>query len=287
MKEEIRNIVDLSDHGVDLSVYHPEKALHLEWKDVTKEPLEKIAELSARIEMIERVQGNRKLALIRQRLSEKYADRKAFAKAVFAHFPERKDFGTFCRKIVYPFLDAKMTNQSEYKVMRELLELPAEPVEPFELVYLKQMRGLIQRLMDPLDLFVSHFPLLWRNREGICNTPELASSLPGRFGFFRGCSHHATLGEILYLYNDGKLRYGLDCPNCNTELLLYRTGGLMSGKGSSSGFCPNCGYRKYDDHGVNSRGRAFLNHSFSCPKVETKWTMVDLIASLKNYESGV
>ena len=38
MKEEIRNIVDLSDHSVDLSTYCPEKGLYLELPVLMNKP---------------------------------------------------------------------------------------------------------------------------------------------------------------------------------------------------------------------------------------------------------
>ncbi|GEM_PF-4632978 len=285
MSEEIRNIVDLSDRSVDLSEYRPEKGLQLEWEDVTKGPLEKIAELTERIDALERERREHRVAFIWQKLRERFTDRKAFAKAVFSNYPERKDFGTFCRKIVYPFLNAKFTHDPEYEVMRSMLELPTEVPESFELYSLKIERSACQRVYAPLALFINNFPLLWHYREGICNTPELASISPGCFGFFKACNLRSTLGKILYLYNDGKLRYGCDCPECNTELLLYHTGGLMSGAGDSSGFCPNCGYKKYDNHGVNRNGRAFLDNKFACPKVETQWTMADLVVALKKCKS--
>ena len=281
MAEEIKKIVDLSDRNVDLSEYRPEKGLHLKWGDVTKEPLEKIAELTERIDALERERREHRIASIWEKLTEKFTDRKAFAKAVFSHYPERKDFGTFCRKIVYPFLEAKLTNAPEYEVMQSMLGLSPDPPISFQLFCLPRIRSTIQQSIDPLFLFIENFPLIWRYREGICNTPELASILPYCFGFFRACNHHSTVGEILYLYNAGKLRYECDCPNCNTELLLYHTGGLMSGYGDSSAFCPNCGYKKYDNHGVNRNGRDFFDNKFACPKVETKWTMADLVAALK------
>lgn len=285
MSEIIQNIVDLSDRSIDLSAYRPEKALHLEWMDVTKGPLEMIAKLTKQIDTFERERREHRVAWIWQRLTEMYTDRKAFAKAVFLHYPERKDFGTFCRKIVYPFLEAKITNAPEYEVMQSMLGLSADTPRSFQLFSLPRIRSAILQSIDPLFLFIENFPLLWRYREGICNTPELASILPGCFGFFKACNRHATLGELLYLYNEGKLRYGKDCPSCHTELLLYHTGGLLSGAGSSSGFCPNCGYKKYDNHGVNRNGRAFLDSKFACPKVETQWTIADLVSSLKKYEN--
>ena len=284
MSEEIGNIVNLSDHSVDLSVYRPEKALHLEWMDVTKRPLEMIAELTERIDALERERREHRVAWIWQKLTDKFTDRKAFARAVFSQYPERKDFGTFCRKIVYPFLEGKLTSDPEYAVMQSMLGLSADMPISFQLFSLPQTRSAIRQSIDPLFLFIEHFSLIWRYREGICNTPELASILPGCFGFFQACNHHATLGEVLYLYNEGKLRYGKHCPKCHAELLLYHTGGLLSGAGDSSGFCPNCGYKKYDNHGVNPRGRDFLESKFACPKVKTKWTMADLVSSLINYE---
>lgn len=286
MSEEIRNKVDLSEHSVDLSAYRPEKALHLEWLDVTNnEWYEMGVGLTKQIDALERERREHRVASIWQKLTEKFTDRKAFARAVFSHYPERKDFGTFCRKIIYPFLDGKITNDPEDEYMCALLDLADDKSKSSELTFMRIMRRLIQRFFDPLGLFIKNFPLLWRYREGICNTPELASILPGCFGFFKACNRHATLGELLYLYNEGKLRYGKDCPNCHTELLLYHTGGLLSGAGSSSGFCPNCGYKIYDNHGVNRNGRAFLDSKFACPKVETQWTMADLVSSLKKYEN--
>ena len=281
MSEEIRVTVDLSDNSVDLSEYRPEKGLQLEWMDVTKEPLEKIAELTERIDALERERRADRVAVIEKKLTEKFADRKAFAKAVFSHFPERKDFGTFCSKIVYPFLEARNTNAPEYEVMQSMLGLSADTPISSELSSLPYIRSTIQKSIDPLFLFIENFPLLWQYREGICNAPELANIPLKQCGYFKGCNHHSTLGEILYLYNNGKLRYGHGCPECNTELLLYHTGGLMSGAGSISGFCPNCGHREYANNGAHPSGREFLGCQFACPKAETQWTMADLVAALK------
>ena len=52
--------------------------------------------------------------------------------------------------------------------------------------------------------FIQNFPLLWKYREGICNTPELASINMPDVGVFV-LNHHHSLGELLFLYNKGKL----------------------------------------------------------------------------------
>ena len=291
MDDWIKQHFDLSDRSVDLTVHHSEKGLHLERvnSDVVNKPLEEIRRLTERIDALENESKHERLDLIHQKLTESYSDRKAFAKAVFAKFPERKDFGKFCNHIVYPFLEGEKTRY--YDVMQSMLALPEEAPESPVLVDLQRKRTDICRSIDPEILFIENFPLLWYYREGICNNPELANidfipALANKIyynapGFFIGGNIPRTLGEMLYLYNLGNLRDAEHCLYCGKEQLIYKiSGSPFSGAGYRKVFCPYCGSMTTKER-MAWRFKEFGTDEFQCPRENTPWTMVELVTALK------
>ena len=181
MKEEIRNIVDLSDHSVDLSTYCAEKGLHLE----------------------------------------------------------------------LPVLMNKPKNISKDA-------------------------GIIA--------FRENFPLIWKYREGICNTPELSNITDENLGAgasFAGLAK-IPLGALLIKYNNGLLRCEY-CHKCDCRTLGYFSTRGLSGHGYHWAFCPNCG-QDYPKLGQRLDD-LFKSKIQLCPLVETSWTICDLVIALKKIES--
>ena len=181
MKEEIRNIVDLSDHSVDLSTYCPEKGLHLELPVLMNKP---------------------------KKISK----------------------------------DAGITE------------------------------------------FRENFPLIWKYREGICNTPELSNITDEKIGVgtsFAGLAK-IPLGALLIKYNNGLLRCG-HCNHCDCQLLGYFSTRGLSGHGFHWAFCPSCGQ---DFPKLEQRlDELFVNKVQLCSAVETPWTICDSVTALQNIES--
>ena len=160
----------------------------------------------------------------------------------------------------------------------ECMNLTHEPMNKC-----RELSEIIDQEIKLRQLFINHFALLWSYREGICNTPEFANIPVTGAGYVVGINHHAILGELLFLYNYGKLRLPQSCEKCKGEMLLYKTGGLPgSGAGVQLGFCPNCGNIRHTSDGHGYYQQDFLGQKCPCPKSETQWTMADLISALQN-----
>jgi len=134
------------------------------------------------------------------------------------------------------------------------------------------------------DTFKREFQLIWENREAICNTPELSNIITPFVGVcyaYTGC--RVTLGMMLNLYHQGKLRVG-QCAQCGSELLgYYFCGSLLSGMGSHYGFCPNCGKEeRYNGHGYVHKN--FFGYAHPFPVEPTPWTITTLVLALKSIE---
>ena len=132
--------------------------------------------------------------------------------------------------------------------------------------------------------FRENFSLLWKYREGICNTPELSNITDGKLGAgssFAGLAK-IPLGALLIKYNDGLLRCG-HCNHCDCQLLGYFSTRGLSGHGFHWAFCPSCGQ---DFPKLEQRlDELFVNKVQLCPAVETPWTICDLVIALQNIEN--
>ena len=128
------------------------------------------------------------------------------------------------------------------------------------------------------------FPLIWKYREGICNTPELSNITDEKLGAgssFAGLAK-IPLGALLIKYNNGLLRCGR-CSRCDCQTLGYFSTRGLSGHGFHWAFCPNCGQ---DFPKLEQRlDELFVNKVQLCPAVETPWTICDLVIALQNIEN--
>ena len=132
--------------------------------------------------------------------------------------------------------------------------------------------------------FRENFPLIWKYREGICNTPELSNITDEKLGAgssFAGLAK-IPIGALLIKYNDGLLRCG-HCNHCECQTLGYFSTRGLSGHGFHWAFCPNCGlnYPKLPQR----LDELFVNKIQLCPAIETPWTIIDLVIALKKIES--
>ncbi len=131
--------------------------------------------------------------------------------------------------------------------------------------------------------FRENFPLIWKYREGICNTPELSNITDENLGAgssFAGLAK-IRLGALLIKYNDGQLQCGY-CNHCDCPTLGYFSTRGLSGHGYHWAFCPNCG-QDYPKLGQRLDD-LFKNNIQLCPVVETSWTICDLVIALQNIE---
>ena len=132
--------------------------------------------------------------------------------------------------------------------------------------------------------FRENFPLIWKYREGICNTPELSNITDENLGAgasFAGLAK-IPLGALLIKYNNGLLRCGR-CSRCDCQTLGYFSTRGLSGHGFHWAFCSNCGQ---DFPKLEQRlDELFVNKIQLCPAVETSWTIYDLVIALQNIES--
>ena len=129
--------------------------------------------------------------------------------------------------------------------------------------------------------FRENFPLIWKYREGICNTPELSNITDEKLGTgssFAGLAK-IPLGALLIKYNNGLLQCGR-CDKCDSPILGYFSSRGLSGHGYHWAFCPNCGqdYGKLDQR----LDELFERKIQLCPVIETPWTIDDLVIALKN-----
>ena len=132
--------------------------------------------------------------------------------------------------------------------------------------------------------FRKNFRLIWKYREGICNTPELSNIIDDKLGAgasFAGLSR-ISLGALLIKYNNGLLRCG-HCTKCDCPTLGYFSARGLSGHGWHSSFCPNCGE---DWSRIESRLDELFYHRVQlCPVVDTPWKIHDLIVALEKLEA--
>ena len=141
---------------------------------------------------------------------------------------------------------------------------------------------------NQFEMFKREFQLIWQYRENICNTPELSNiQIPevGTSYAYTSCGP-VTLGMLLNLYAQGKLRVG-HCKNCGHETLgYYFCGSILSGSGSHLGFCPVCGQDEYyKDHGYVHKLLFEYKHPF--PVESTQWTVTTLVSSLKKVKLNI
>ena len=104
--------IDLSDRSIDLSIYHPEKALHLEYKNVTDNIKNQIESLKRRIDFLESERIQQRKAMIQRILAKYGLDRKSFARKMFKYYPDRNNFSMFCKKHIYPFIETGSIGKS-------------------------------------------------------------------------------------------------------------------------------------------------------------------------------
>ena len=111
--------------------------------------------------------------------------------------------------------------------------------------------------------FRKNFRLIWKYREGICNTPELSNIIDDKLG--AGASFAGLSTKC-------------DCPT-----LGYFSARGLSGHGWHSSFCPNCGE---DWSRIESRLDELFYHRVQlCPVVDTPWKIHDLIVALEKLEA--
>ncbi len=265
--------VDL-DEKLDLSTYCPEKALHL---DMEKRDESAVNKLNAQIVELEM----KRHVLIKRKLAEKGWERKELARKAFKLFPEQKDFGKFCKKL-YAYLETgKDDGYVELGAICSVLDIaPSESQISTSSIFRYQKRFINEY---GIIAFRNQFSLIWKYREAICHTPELSNITDEHLGAgasFAGLAK-IPLGALLIKYNDGQLRCGR-CIKCNCETLGYYTVRGLSGHGYHWEFCPNCGK---DFPKLEQRlDELFYNKIQLCPKIETSWTMLDLISFLKQIE---
>ena len=128
--------------------------------------------------------------------------------------------------------------------------------------------------------FRNYLPLIWKYREGICNTPELSNITDEGLGAgasFAGF-YKIPLGALLIKYNDGLLQSGF-CHVCQCPKLGYYSARGLSGHGWHHDFCPNCGCSSPQLEG--RLDELLYNRKQLCPVVETPWTLHGLIVALK------
>ncbi len=130
--------------------------------------------------------------------------------------------------------------------------------------------------------FRDNFALVWKYREGICQTPELSNITDKCIGWgasFAGFSE-MPLGALLLKYNQGLLRCEL-CPSCQCPTLGYYSARGLSGVGFHHTFCPNCGhdFQKYPN-----RLDDLIDKTQLCPRMNTAWRLCDLIFALQRKE---
>ena len=133
--------------------------------------------------------------------------------------------------------------------------------------------------------FRENFPLIWKYREGICNTLELSNitdEMLGAGSSFAGLSK-IPLGALLIKYNNGLLQCGR-CHQCDCPILGYFSTRGLSGHGYHWALCPNCGqdYGKLEQRLDELFGKKIQ----LCPVVDTSWTIDDLVIALKTMENA-
>ncbi len=168
----------------------------------------------------------------------------------------------------------------------ELLESDITIKTP-EISALNAERRKLQSIQT--DVFLSHFALIWANREGICATPELSNITFNGLG--GGLAYtgplNVTLGQLLNLYNQGLLRFG-QCENCQCSYFIYWfSGSPLSGCGQYSAFCPMCHKTKYiypyDVSGCS--WRYFCKYDLPFKKEPTHWTVTTLVHALARHRT--
>ena len=260
------------DQQLDLSTYCPEKALHLELEQPHNNAVQQIDD---------QIQQNEKarIEFIRQKIDKTGLNRKKIAKMAFQHFPERKDFSKFCQNI-YTFLD---TGKGEAKIIEVLSHIFKTPEQYNQTIDYNKFQ--LKHLRDfGITAFKESFPLIWKYREGICNTPELSNITNDELGYGASFAGFAKipLGALLIKYNNGLLRCEM-CQSCQCPTLGYYSARGLSGAGFHHAFCPNCGqdYRK-----LNSRlDDLYKDPKQLCPTIDTNWTLHDLILALRRLEN--
>ena len=283
---------DLSDRSIDLSIYHPEKALHLEYKNVTDNIKNQIESFKRRIDFLESERIQQRKAMIQRILAKYGLDRKSFARKMFKYYPDRNNFSMFCKKHIYPFIETGISNddglesKSVISNMQRLFWGFEDALKSDEQLNLEEYCKYLSLQIDSRYQFIRNFKLLWEHRENICNTPELANIRIRFAGHFVEKNHIAKLGELLLLYHHGEFRYGENCPHCDSEMLIYVTVGISTyvgvpEMGFRSGFCPKCGYIAHNTTGHSNCYYAFDRIQLPHPQNETCWTLPDLIEALK------
>lgn len=273
--------------------YHPEMALSLEYPPEVYSLEAFQAALQEALAELEEAKSARKVQIretIREKLCQHGFDRNSFGRAAMARFQGTTNFSKFLKKHVDRFLNKGMGSHFHLRVFGEMLSLTREDLFRGSPEIQAASRKLDELRSSMTVSFPGEFPLIWKYRDGIRNTPELANILPvpEHLGacFAYVAPPRLTLGAFLDLYSQGKLRLG-ECPDCHKTILgTYFCGSPLSGSGSSVGFCVGCGKSIWREGLDRQAFRAFMGYRRPFPLEATPWTMKALVTALRKLEGA-